>query len=188
MPLLNSYLPACVCADGMTVTKRKLLATIVAAAVSLLCRVPAAQASAIQLNDFSDMSAGGTLVPFPGGDPANPLTIPGGVTLTFSTAELGGLFSFDDGSLFAFPPGMTPVLLNNPGNGPMTIEFSPGIQEFGFLAQNVAVGEANVDIGKLDNELAVGKRGGRGRNEGRIHEVSEYFFRKIERELGEESV
>jgi hypothetical protein len=123
----------------MTVTKRKLLATIVAAAVSLLCRVPAAQASAIQLNDFSDMSAGGTLVPFPGGDPANPLTIPGGVTLTFSTAELGGLFSFDDGSLFAFPPGMTPVLLNNPGNGPMTIEFSPGIQEFGFLAQNVAV-------------------------------------------------
>jgi hypothetical protein len=122
----------------MTVTNRKLLATIVAAAVSLLCRVPAAQASAIQLNDFSDMSAGGTLVPFPGGAPVNPLTMTaGGVTLTFSTDVLG--FTLDDGSLFAFPPGMTPVLLNNQGNGPMTIEFSTGIQEFGFLAQNVAV-------------------------------------------------
>jgi hypothetical protein len=58
----------------------------------------------------------------------------------------------------------------------------------GDPAENVAVGEANVDIGKLDNGLAVGKRGGRGRNEGMIHGVSEYFFRKIERELGEESV
>jgi hypothetical protein len=120
-----------------TVTKRKLLATIVAAAVSLLCRVPAAQASAIQLNDFSEMSAGGTLVPFPGGDPTNPLAITaGGVTLTFTTGMNG--FTLDDGSSFAFPPEMTPVLFNNQGNGPMTIDFLPGIQEFGFLAQNVA--------------------------------------------------
>jgi hypothetical protein len=121
----------------MAVTKRKFLASIAVVAVCLLGRVPAAQASAIQLNDFSDMSAGGTLVPFSGGAPTNPLTMTaGGVTLTFSTGMNG--FTLDDGSLFAFPPEMTPVLLNNQGNGPMTIEFSTGIQEFGFLAQNVA--------------------------------------------------
>ena len=45
----------------------------------------------------------------------------------------------------------------------------------GDPAENVAVGEANVDIGKLDNGLAVGKRGDRGRNEGRIHGVQNTF-------------
>jgi hypothetical protein len=122
----------------MIVPKRKLLASIAVVAVCLLGRVSAAQASAIQLNDFSEMSAGGTLAPFPGGATANPLTITaGGINLTFSTGALG--FTFDDGSFFAFPPGMTPILLNNQGNGPITIEFSTGIQEFGFLAQSAGV-------------------------------------------------
>jgi PEP-CTERM motif len=121
----------------MTVTKRKLAASVVVAAVYLFGRVPSACAGAIQLNDFSDMSAGRTLAPFPGGGaPTNPLTITaGGIDLTFSTGFFG--FTLDDGSLFAFPPVMTPILLNNLENGPITIEFSTGIQEFGFLAQNV---------------------------------------------------
>jgi len=122
----------------MTVTKRKLLASVVAAAVCVLCVTPSVQASAIQLNGFSDMTAGGTLAAFPGGAPANPLTMTAdGITLTFST-DLSG-FTFDDGSFFAFPAGMTPVLLNNQGNGPITIEFSKGVQEFGFLAQSAGI-------------------------------------------------
>ena len=121
----------------MTVTKRKLLASVVAVAVCVLCLAPCAQAGAIQLNDFTDMSAGSTLVPFPLGAPANPLTMTAGaINLTYSTDFFG--FTLDDGSLFAFPSDMTPILLNNEGNGPITIEFSTGIQEFGFLAQNVA--------------------------------------------------
>jgi hypothetical protein len=109
----------------------------VAAAIGLFCQASPAQAGAIQLNDFSDMSAGRTSVPFPGGAPANPLTMTAGaINLTYSTDFFG--FTLDDGSLFAFPPPMTPILLNNQGNGPITIEFSTGIQEFGFLAQNVA--------------------------------------------------
>jgi len=124
--------------QGMIVPKRKLLASIAVVVVCLLGRVSAAQAGAIQLNDFSDMSAGETLAPFPPGFPPNPLKVTAGeIKLTYETGFFG--FTLDDGSLFAFPSDMTPVLINNRDNGSITIVFSTGVQEFGFLAQNVAV-------------------------------------------------
>jgi PEP-CTERM motif len=120
----------------MTVTKRKLAASIVAAAVSLLCRVPSAHAGAIQLTDVSDLTPGGTEVtyPTPIADPFSFDLAAGGVTLNFSTA---GIFSVldSDGVSFDFPAGTT-LLLNQGGS--LTITFATGVQEFGLFAQSLA--------------------------------------------------
>jgi hypothetical protein len=120
----------------MTVTKRKLAVSLVAAAVYLLCRVPPACAGAIQLTDISDLTPGGTELtyPTPIPDPFSFDLAVGGVTLNFSTP---GLFSVldSDGVSFDFPAGTT--LLVNQG-GSLTIDFATGVQEFGLFAQSLA--------------------------------------------------
>jgi PEP-CTERM motif len=114
------------------VTKRKLLATIVAAALCLLGRVPSAYAGAIQLTDASQLTPGGTLVSYPAAPP-NPFEVDAGVLLSFSTPI--AFNEFDQDGLFApeFPLGST--LLFNLAEGPLTIDFAPGIREVGFFAQ-----------------------------------------------------
>lgn len=119
-------------------TKRKLLASIVAAAVCLLCRVPSAFAGAIQLHDVSELTPGGTVAtyPSPSVDPFSFDIVAGGISLNFSTP---GLFSVvdADGVSFDFPAGTT-LLVNNLQSGPLTITFSGGVHEFGLFAQSLA--------------------------------------------------
>jgi hypothetical protein len=117
----------------MTVTKRKLLATTVAFAFCVLCRVPSVHAGAIQLTDVSQLTPDGTLVSYPAAPP-NPFEVDAdGVLLSFSTPiAFNGL---DQDGSFApeFPLGST--LLFNLADGPLTIDFAPGIREVGFFAQ-----------------------------------------------------
>jgi hypothetical protein len=120
----------------MTVTKRKLLATIVAAALCLLGRVPSVYAGAIQLTDVSQLTPGGTPVPpYPAGPPPFFDLDAGGVTLSFSASILFNQFVQGQTGFFApqFPPDST--LLFNFLDGPLTIDFAPGIREVGFFAQ-----------------------------------------------------
>jgi PEP-CTERM motif len=117
--------------------RRRILTTIAAATVALLCHVSPAHASAIQLGSASDLSAGGTLVTFPAGSPTNPFAIvAGAVTLTFSTPDF---FFFDtsDGLGFDFPAGTR--LLGTTPKGPLTIGFSTGVREFGLFTQGLAL-------------------------------------------------
>src|SRR5262245_45348129 len=117
----------------MPVTKRKLLATMVAAAVCMLGHVSSVFAGAIQLTDVSQLTPGGTLVSYPAAPP-NPFEVDaGGVLLSFST--LTAFNEFDQDGMFApeFPSGST--LLFNLADGPLTIDFAPGIHEVGFFAQ-----------------------------------------------------
>jgi hypothetical protein len=117
----------------MTVTKRKLLATIVAAALCLLGHVPSVYAGAIQLTDVSQLTAGGTLVSYPVAPP-NPFDVDAdGVLLSFSTPIAFNEFDQDGSFAPEFPLGST--LLFNLLDGPLTIDFAPGIQEVGFFAQ-----------------------------------------------------
>jgi hypothetical protein len=117
----------------MTVTKRKLLATIVAAALCLLGRVPSAHAGAIQLTDVSQLTPGGTLVSYPVAPP-NPFDVDAdGVLLSFSTPLAFNQFDQDGSFAPEFPLGST--LLFNLLDGPLTIDFAPGIHEVGFFAQ-----------------------------------------------------
>jgi hypothetical protein len=113
------------------VTKRKLLATMVAAALCLLGRVPSVYAGAIQLTDVSQLTPGGTLVSYPAAPP-NPFEVDaGGVLLSFSTPITFN--GFEQDGMFApeFPPGATLLF----SLGPLTIDFAPGIHEIGFFAQ-----------------------------------------------------
>ena len=107
MPLLDSYLTACVCAPRMTVTKRKLLATVVAAALCLLGRVPSAYAGAIQLTDVSQLTPGGTLVSYPVAPPSLFEVDADGVILSFSTPVAFNQFVQDGMFAPEFPPGST---------------------------------------------------------------------------------
>jgi hypothetical protein len=122
----------------MIVPKRKLLGWLFAAAVGLFCQASPAQAGAIQLNDPSALTPGGTLVTYP--DPLPDLfafdVTADGVNVGFSAA---GIFSAlnADGSSFDFPVNTT--LLFNQG-GPLTINFAAGVHEFGLLAQSVVDG------------------------------------------------
>jgi PEP-CTERM motif len=123
-------------AEGMTVPKRKLLASLAVVAVSLLGYAVPARASAIQLNDPSALTPGGSVVTYPTPLPdlfTFDLTA-GGVTINFSTA---GIFSGldSDGVSFDFPLGTT-MLLNQ--GAPLTINFASGVREFGLSAQSVA--------------------------------------------------
>jgi hypothetical protein len=107
----------------------------------LLCRAVPARASAIQLTDASQLSGGGIVVTFPDLLP-NPFAFDltaGGTTLTFSTP---GVFSLieSDGVSFDFPAGTT-LLANNLQSGPLTIQFSSGVQEVGLFAQSLALGD-----------------------------------------------
>jgi hypothetical protein len=119
------------------VTKRKLLASVVAVAVCVLCLAPSAQASAIQLTDVSELTPGGTLVTFPTPPLADPFELEltaGGVTLNFSTpGQLSTAFQADEFFAPQFPAGAT--LLANLLEGPLTIAFSTGVREVGFFAQ-----------------------------------------------------
>ena len=119
----------------MTVTKRKLLATLVAAALCLLGRVPSVYAGAIQLTDVSQLTPGGTLVSYPAGPPPVFDVDADGVLLKFSTPFAFSLFVQGQTGFFApqFPPDST--LLLNFLDGPLTIDFDPGIREVGFFAQ-----------------------------------------------------
>jgi PEP-CTERM motif len=117
----------------MTVRKRKLLATVVAAALCLLGRVPSVYAGAIQLTDVSQLTPGGTLVSYPVAPP-NPFEVDaGGVLLSFSTPIVFNEFDQDGSFAPEFPLGST--LLFNLLDGPLTIDFAPGIHEVGFFAQ-----------------------------------------------------
>ena len=117
----------------MTVTKRKLLATIVAAALCLLGRVPSVYAGAIQLTDVSQLTPGGMLVSYPVAPP-NPFDVDAaGVLLSFSTPIAFNEFDQDGSFAPEFPLGAT--LLFNLLDGPLTIDFAPGIHEVGFFAQ-----------------------------------------------------
>jgi PEP-CTERM motif len=121
----------------LTVTKRKLLATIVAAAICLLGRVPSAHAGAIQLTDVSQLTPGGTLVSYPAAPP-NPFDVDAaGVLLSFSTPVAFNEFDQDGSFAPEFPPGST--LLFNLLDGPLTIDFAPGIREVGFFAQGFSL-------------------------------------------------
>ena len=132
-------------ADGMrvfqkmTVTNRKLLATLVAAALCLLGRAPSVYAGAIQLTDVSQLTPGGTVVTYPSPtvDPFSFDLVAGGLTINFATA---GLFTVidSDGLSFDFPAGTT-LLVNNLQSGPLTVTFSTGILEFGLFAQSLAL-------------------------------------------------
>ena len=121
-------------------TKRKLLVTIVAAALCLLVRIPSVYAGAIQLTDVSQLTPGGTVVTYPSpfvDDPNSFDIAAGGLVVNFATA---GLFTVidSDGLSFDFPAGTT-LLVNNLQRGPLTITFSTGIQEFGLFAQSLAL-------------------------------------------------
>jgi hypothetical protein len=117
----------------MTVTKRKLLATVVAVALCLLGRVPSVYAGAIQLTDVSQLTPGGTLVSYPVAPP-NPFDVDAdGVLLSFSTPIAFNEFDQDGSFAPEFPLGST--LLFNLLDGPLTIDFAPGIHEVGFFAQ-----------------------------------------------------
>jgi hypothetical protein len=117
----------------VTVTNRKLLATVVAAALCLLGRVPSVYAGAIQLTDVSQLTPGGTLVSYPAAPP-NPFEVDaGGVLLSFSTSIAFNEFDQDGSFAPEFPLGST--LLFNLADGPLTIDFAPGIREVGFFAQ-----------------------------------------------------
>jgi hypothetical protein len=122
----------------MTVTKRKLLASIAVVAVCLLGRASSAYAGAIQLTNVSDLTPGGTQItyPTPVADPFNFDLSAGGVTLNFSIST-PGIFSVldSDGLSFDFPAGTT-LLLNQGGS--LTIDFVAGVQEFGLFAQSLA--------------------------------------------------
>ena len=119
--------------------KRKFLASLVAAAVCLLCHVSSANASAIQLTDVSDLAPGAVVVtyPTPAPDPFSFDLTAGGITLNFSTP---GLFTVldSDGVSFDFPANTT-LLVNNLQSGPLTITFSGGVHEFGLFAQSLAL-------------------------------------------------
>jgi hypothetical protein len=117
----------------MIVPKRKLLGWLFAAAVGLFCQASPAQAGAIQLTDVTELSPGGIVVSYPIAPP-NPLEIDaGGVLLSFSTPLTFSTFDQDGSFAPEFPPGST--LLFNVGEGPLTIDFAPGIREVGFFAQ-----------------------------------------------------
>jgi hypothetical protein len=106
-------------------------------AAMLLCQALPARAGAIQLTDASQLSAGGSVVTFPGLLP-NPFAFDltgGGMTLTFSTP---GVFTvLDSDGSFDFPAGTT-LLVNNLQSGPLTINFSTGVREVGLFAQSLA--------------------------------------------------
>lgn len=119
----------------MTMTIRKLSNAIVAAAIALMSSAAQARASAIQLNDSSDLSAGGTEVTYPIPLP-NPLAFDvaaGALTLSFSTPGLFNVFEQDGSFAPDFPANS--VLLADLQQGPLTISFWTGIREFGFFAQ-----------------------------------------------------
>ena len=119
----------------MTMTTRKLLNATVAATIALLCSAAQARASAIQLNDSSDLTAGGTEVTYPSPLP-NPFAFDvaaGALTLSFSTPGLFNVFEQDGSFAPDFPANS--VLLADLQQGPLTISFSTGIREFGFFAQ-----------------------------------------------------
>ena len=104
-----------------------------AAALCLLSRVPSVYAGAIQLTDASQLTPGGTLVSYPAAPP-NPFAVDaGGVLLTFSTPIAFNEFDQDGSFAPEFPLGST--LLFNLLDGPLTIDFAPGIHEVGFFAQ-----------------------------------------------------
>lgn len=113
--------------------KRKLLVLLVAAVVGLFCQASPAQAGAIQLTDVTELSAGGIVVSYPSAPP-NPLNIDaGGVLLSFSTPIVFNAFDQDGSFAPEFPLGST--LLFNLLDGPLTIDFAPGVREVGFFAQ-----------------------------------------------------
>jgi hypothetical protein len=121
----------------MIVSKRKLLGWLFAAAVSLLCQASPAQAGAIQLTDVTELSPGGIVVSYPIAPPT-PLDIDaGGVLLTFSTSSLLNQFVQDGGFAPEFPPDST--LLYNQAEGPLKIDFAPGVREVGFFAQGFSI-------------------------------------------------
>lgn len=119
-------------------TMTRLFGPLALAAV-LLCQAVPARAGAIQLTDASQLSAGGSVVTFPGllSDPFGFDLTGGGVTLTFSTL---GIFTVleSDGVSFDFPAG-TNLLVNNLQSGPLTINFSTGVREVGLFAQSLAL-------------------------------------------------
>lgn len=120
--------------------KRKLPIWVVAAAIGLFCQASPAQAGTIQLNDPSELTPGGTLVTYP--DPLPNLfafdVTADGVNVGFSASAAGIFFAFNaDGILFDFPVNTT--LLFNQG-GPLTINFTAGVHEFGLFAQSVVDG------------------------------------------------
>jgi hypothetical protein len=117
----------------MTVPKRKLFTLIVLAAVCLLYRVPSARASAIQLTDVSELSAGGTKVSYPSAPPNSFDVDAVGITLSFSTQVAFNEFDQDGSFAPEFPFDST--ILFNLMEGPLTISFLPGISEVGFFAQ-----------------------------------------------------
>ncbi len=112
-------------------TKRKLLASIAVVAVYVFGQVPSAYAGAIQLTNVSDLTPGGTQITYPTSipDSFNFNLSAGGVTLTFSS----GIFSVLDSDGFDFPAGTTLLLTQG---GSLTIDFGPGVQEFGLFAQS----------------------------------------------------
>jgi len=117
----------------MMVPKRKILGWLVVAVIGLVCQASPAHAGAVQLTDVTELSAGGLVVSYPVAPP-NPLNVDaGGVFLSFSTTM--AFNEFDQDGTFApeFPPGST--LLFNLLDGPLTIDFAPGIHEVGFFAQ-----------------------------------------------------
>jgi len=111
---------------------------MVAAALCLLGRVPSAFAGAIQLTDVSQLTGGTPVPPYPAGPPPFFDLDAGGVTLSFSTPILFNSFVQGQTGFFApqFPPDST--LLFNFLDGPLTIDFAPGIREVGFFAQGVS--------------------------------------------------
>ena len=118
-------------------TNRKLLATMLAAALCLLGRVPSVYAGAIQLTDVSQLSPGGTLVSYPA-PPPNPFDVDAGsVLLSFSTPIAFNEFDQDGSFAPEFPLGAT--LLFNLLDGPLTIDFAPGVREVGFFAQGFSL-------------------------------------------------
>jgi PEP-CTERM motif-containing protein len=106
---------------------------MVAATLCVLSRVPSVYAGAIQLTDVSQLTPGGTLVSYPTAPP-NPFEVDaGGVLLSFSTPIAFNEFDQDGSFAPEFPPGST--LLFNLLDGPLTIDFAPGIHEVGLFAQ-----------------------------------------------------
>jgi hypothetical protein len=111
-------------------------------AAMLLCQAVPARASAIQLNDPSELSAGDTVVTFPNplpGSSAFDVTA-GAVTLGFSSPGLFNIFEQDGSFAPEFPLGA--MLLANLFEDPLTITFSSGIREIGFLAQGFVPNQA----------------------------------------------
>ncbi len=139
--------------------RQTLFASLTLAFLALVAAAPT-YAGVIQLTTPSQLNSGDTTVTYPaslGNNPASPLSITaGGNTLTFSLTGSNRNFQrfVSDGVTYDFPAGT--ALLDTLGNAPLTINFSAGILELGFRAQNNFPGTDTFNFTAFNGANALG--------------------------------